>query len=238
VRRQLDEMVAALADLVLPSSCAGCGGRGQPVVCTECAAVLAAARPHRTRPTPAPPGLPSCVAYAAYEGVPRELLLAYKERGRHDAARPLGALLAEVVAGAMHPRPVLLVPVPATARAARQRYGDHVDRLARIAARTLRTQGWPARAASILRARPRPDSAGLDSAARLAVATDTFRVRMNRVPVLRRAVEAGAEVVLVDDIVTTGATLATVATRLGDMGFPVTHAAVIASTRRRHTVAG
>ena len=236
--RQLDDVVAALADLVLPSACAGCGARGQPVVCADCAEELADAQPYRTRPTPAPPGFPPCVAFGVYDGVLRELLLAYKERGRHDAARPLGAMLADVVAGALgHRRPVLLVPVPATARAARQRYGDHVYRLARIAARTLRAQGWPAQPVGVLQAMPRPDSADLDSAARLEVAAGSFRVRAQRLPVLRRAIAAGAAVVLVDDIVTTGATLAAIATRLGDTGFPVTHAAVIASTRRRHTVA-
>jgi len=236
-RRGVADLAAALADLVLPSSCAGCAAPGRPVVCPTCAATLALARPHATRPIPAPPELPRCAALAGYEGVLRELLLGYKERGRHDAGPVLAALLAEVVAAAVGPpSPVLLVPVPATARAARQRYGDHMHRLARLAARSLRQRGWPVRATAALRALPRPDSAGLDSAARLALADQTFRVPRQRALAVRQAVAAGAAVVLVDDIVTTGATLSAVATRLGDCGVPVHCAAVLAATARRRTV--
>jgi predicted amidophosphoribosyltransferase len=234
----LRETVAALADLVLPSSCAGCGAQAEPAVCAACAAELFSARPHPTRPTPAPVGLPPCVALAAYDGVLRELLLAYKERGRHDATRALGALLAETVAAAVDRAvpAVLLIPVPATARAARLRYGDHMLRLARAAAGALRARGWPVAVAGALRAVPRPDSAGLDTAARVALAADTFRVRRQPAAAVRRAVGAGAVVVLVDDIVTTGATLGAAATRLGDIGIPVHLAAVLAATALRRTV--
>jgi predicted amidophosphoribosyltransferase len=230
-------LLADLADLVLPSMCAGCGARPAPVVCARCVAALTAARPHRAMPDPSPPGLPPCTAFGDYDGVLRELLLGYKERGRHDAARPLAALLAESVSAAVEAaQPVLLVPVPATARAARQRYGDHVHRLARLAARALRARGRPVRVTAALRALPRPDSAGLDSATRLALAQQTFRVRPRCVPAVRRAVEAGVALVIVDDIITTGATLATVATRLGDIGVDIRNAAVIAATRRRAVV--
>jgi predicted amidophosphoribosyltransferase len=145
-------------------------------VCGECEAAVVSLVPHPVRPVPAPPGLPPCAALGGYEGVLRELLLAYKERGRHGLAGPLGALLAEVVA-AFGEAPVLLVPVPDTARAARRRHGDHVARLARHAAARLRAAGRPAAVANPLRALPRPDSAGLDSAARAAVAAGAFRVR-------------------------------------------------------------
>ena len=82
--------------------------------------------------------------------------------------------------------PVLLVPVPATAAAARQRYGDHVRRLADRAARTLRASGQPAEVCPAFTARPRPDSAGLDAAARARAAAAAFVPVTARLPALRR----------------------------------------------------
>ncbi|MER7169622.1 ComF family protein, partial [Micromonospora sp. NPDC000207] len=149
---------ADLGDLVLPAECAGCRSAATPLrqgVCVDCAAELRALRPRSVRPTPAPPGLPPCVALGPYEGALRESLLTYKDRGRHGLARPLGALLAEVVAAAVGPvRPVLLIGVPDTAAAARARYGDHLARLTRQAATRLRSAGWPVRVLQPLVAAP------------------------------------------------------------------------------------
>ncbi|MEQ4304918.1 ComF family protein [Plantactinospora sp. B6F1] len=225
-----------LTDLVLPAECAGCRAERLPLrqgACPGCAAALRALRPAPVRPTPAPPGLPDCVALGSYQGALRESLLSYKERGRHGLARPLGRLLAEVVAeAATGRRPVLLVPVPATARSVRARHGDHLRRLARHCAARLRAAGWPVVVAHPLRAAPRPDSATLDSAGRAAAARDAFQLRSGRSDPVRR-MAAGRVVVLLDDIVTTGVTLAAVAGRLESAGIPVYAAAVLAATVRR-----
>ncbi len=124
---------------MLPSACAGCGAERVRLTygtCAGCAALLEALRPFRTAPVPPPPGLPGCVAVGAYQGALRGALLAYKERGRHRLARPLGILLATAVAAHARPgRAITLVPVPSTAAAARERAGDHMARLAGHAAR-------------------------------------------------------------------------------------------------------
>ncbi|WBB82394.1 ComF family protein [Micromonospora sp. WMMD882] len=219
---------------MLPVECAGCRAQVplRQGVCVDCAATLAALSPAPSRPVPAPAGLPPCVALGGYGGVLREVLLAYKERGRHGLARPLGALLAEVVAVAVgEVRPVVLVPVPDTAAAARARYGDHLGRLARHTAVRLRAAGWPVVVRRPLRASPRPDSVALDRAGRAAVASSAFRLRATR----RGTVgDPGAALVVLDDILTTGATLAAVSRALTAGGSPPTVAAVLAATRRRH----
>ncbi|MFI7578104.1 ComF family protein [Micromonospora sp. NPDC049497] len=230
--RDLGGLWADLTDLVLPVECAGCRESRPGLrhgVCPACVAAVHDLRPRPVRPTPAPPGLPPCVALGPYAGPLREMLLAYKDHGRHGLARPLGALLAEVVAAAVGPvRPVLLVPVPDTSAAARSRYGDHLDRLARHCADRLRAAGWAARVARPLVARPRADSLTLDSAGRAAAAQAAFRMRPGPVPV------AGpAAVVVLDDIVTTGATLAAVTAALTATGLSPTVAAVLAATEKR-----
>ncbi|MET8089044.1 ComF family protein [Micromonospora sp. NPDC005220] len=228
---------ADLADLVLPADCAGCRERRPGLrhgVCPTCVAALGELRPRAVRPTPAPPGLPPCVALGPYAGPLREVLLAYKEHGRHGLARPLGALLAEVVAAAVGgARPLVVVPVPDTAAAARSRYGDHLDRLARHCAARLNQGGWVVRVRRPLRALPRPDSVTLDSVGRAAAAEAAFQPRSTG-PVPDRAAGTAPVVVLLDDIVTTGVTLAAASRVLTAMGWAPSVAAVLAATEKRH----
>jgi predicted amidophosphoribosyltransferase len=232
--RPVVDTMLALADLVLPSACAGCDADASyPGVCAACADGLAGP-PGPTRPTPAPPGLPPCLTLGAYEGARRELLLAYKERGRRSLAAPLGDALARVVlAGAASlgdrwERPLVLVPVPATGAAVRARHGDHMLRLARRAARTLGAAGRAVSVAPVLRALPKEDSTHLDRHARARVALGSFAAR----PAAGR-VRPGALVVVLDDVVTTGSTLAAVTARLAERGVVVAFAATLAATRLR-----
>ncbi|MCZ7439620.1 ComF family protein [Micromonospora sp. WMMC241] len=217
---------------MLPAGCAGCAARAPGLrrgFCPRCVDELESLRPGPTRPDPAPPGLPPCVALGPYAGALREGLLAYKERGRHGLARPLGALLAEVVAVAVgrQPGPVTLVWVPDTARAARARYGDHLERMVRPAAARLRAAGWQVHVRRPLRASPRPDSVALDSAGRAAAAESAFRLRRPA------SEEPAGTVVLLDDIVTTGATLAAASRKLRGAGMTPKVAAVLAATQKR-----
>jgi predicted amidophosphoribosyltransferase len=172
-------------------------------------------------------------------------VVAFKEHGRAELARPLGAALALAVtvllAGLTDTgrHPVLLVPVPSSAAAVQRRGRDHVRELARSAAAELCAAGVPARPLPVLRrTRGTRDSAGLDTTERRLNLAGRFRVR----PPRGGALPAGT-VVLVDDVVTSGATLTeaagTLAGRLAATGrdplagAPPVVAAVVAATPRR-----
>jgi predicted amidophosphoribosyltransferase len=235
----------ALADLVLPQDCAGCAVPGA-VLCPACRSRLA--RPRLAEPRRHPPGFPPTVAAGAYTGPVRPAVLAFKEHGRAELAGPLGAALAlavvVVLAGAGAPgpvrrpdrSPVVLVPVPSSAAALRSRGRDHVRELATVAVAELRAAGVTACTVPVLgRSGRTRDSAGLDAVQRRANLAGRFRAlpRYAQLP-------AGTRLVLVDDVVTSGATLTEAARALahppgtpgGKRDTPVL-AAVVAATPRR-----
>ncbi|GAA3283034.1 ComF family protein [Dactylosporangium vinaceum] len=225
-------LVAGLMDLVLPATCAGCDGPSARALCQRCSAALAGVVPRRTSPDPAPAGLPATFALAAYAGSVRRAIVQYKEKNRHEMTGVLGSLLGRVLERAVPPAvPVVLVPVPSTAAAVRRRHGDHMLRLARTVAR-----GRPGTEIALpLRALPRPDdSAELTAVQRAAAARRAFALRPRAAAAMRTRVAcSGAAVVLVDDIVTTGVTLAAATYRLGEAGITVDRAVAIAATQRR-----
>jgi predicted amidophosphoribosyltransferase len=164
------------------------------------------------------------------------MILAYKERGLRVLASPLGTALAHVVtaglAGVARSWPLVLVPVPASAAAVRARHGDHMRALARHAATELATDGWVVRVHQALCALPKADSAHLDRRARADAARSAFALRPTAALRLRDAARDGI-VVALDDVLTTGATLAAVARQLARAGAPVAFAATLAATRLR-----
>jgi predicted amidophosphoribosyltransferase len=222
---------AALADLVLPRTCAGCGVTG-PVLCRRCGHLLS--RPVEATPRRVPWGMPPTVAAGAYAGPVRPAVIAFKERGRAELADPLGAALALAVAvhAVLLPdRPVLLVPVPPTRAALRARGRDHVRELAVAAVADLRAAGVDAGTARLVARTGRVrDSAGLDVAQRRANLAGTFTPRPAVLP-------RGAVLVVVDDVVTSGTTLTEAAAVLTatreDADTPVLAAVVAATPRPR-----
>ena len=222
------QVLVAAGELVLEGGCAGCGGAsGGDPLCSPCRAPLLHA-PAVTWPVPVPPGLPPPWSVAAYDGPVRSALVAYKEDGRAALRAPLGAALGRAVAGAAGRRGVVLVPVPSRPAAVRARGRDHVRELARVAARTATALGPAAAAVAALRlVRRTSDQAGLSSAARAANLGGALAVRPSSVPRLM-----GAHVVVVDDLVTTGSTLAEAARALRAVGVEPFAVATVAATRR------
>ncbi|KAA9381581.1 ComF family protein [Microbispora cellulosiformans] len=235
-------MVPALLDLILPPRCAGCGAWGA-TACPSCLARLLG-EPAPRPPDPAPPGLPDCWSATAYEGAARRMILACKERGRTALVPVLAASVATCVAAWQEAEaaPVTetwLVPVPSARAAVRRRGHDPVRAVATAAARELRGQGLPAVLAPLLRQRRRvADQAGLSSPERAANLSGAFVVGDRLAGALGPSHSGtgrgvGFRVVLVDDVVTTGATLAEAARALRAAGVAPAAAVTIAATPRR-----
>jgi predicted amidophosphoribosyltransferase len=126
-------------------------------------------------------------------------------------------------------RPVLLVPAPSSRRARRTRGHDPARDLALRCARGLRRRGLDVRVVPALaQVRRVQDQAGLGAADRQHNLRGALAVLPGWAAHL-----AGRECVVVDDVVTTGATLLDCARALDGAGARVSAAATVASTRRR-----
>ena len=222
-RRVLGTVADRALDLVLPSACAGCRREGAPL-CRECLPALDV----RLAAAPGVPiGLPAYIPApllqlewcAPFTGVTRRALHALKYDGERRLAPLLGAAVARRwrhagVAGDA------LVPVPASPDRVRDRGYDQAALIAAEAARRLRLPLL----AALERTRATTAQFDLDRAARAANLGGAFRVAP-RAPVGDRWI------VLVDDVVTTGATLAACATALLDGGAIAVSAVAVARER-------
>ncbi|MEU9930950.1 ComF family protein [Streptomyces anulatus] len=221
-----------LSGLLLPVVCAGCG-RPRTELCTDCGAALHGAPARLVRPSPRPPGLPAVYAAAPYENAVRAVLLAHKERGALGLAGALGRALAGCVrAGAGWPGdvgPVLLVPVPSARSSTAARGHDPVRRIAAAAARDLRRAGLAAQVLPLLRQRRAvADQSGLGARQRRANLAGALELTagggrllqhgLPRPELLRHGLFRLGRVILVDDLLTTGSTLAEAARAVGEAG--------------------
>lgn len=192
--------LAGVLDLILPLECGGCGAPSTRW-CDACVAelVVKADEPRVISPRIDPQA--PVFALGRYAGARRQAILALKEHRRGDLVAPLAGALAlgvrQLLTWGIITAPLTVVPAPTRRSAARRRGGDPVTRLARAA--VAGHPGITVAPALRMRALAR-DSVGLDTAARER--NIAGRVLLSG----RRAKLLGTEVVLVDDIVTTGAT--------------------------------
>ena len=204
--------LADVADVLVGTCCVSCRNPALGL-CAECAAAV---RPHprivRDRPC-------RVAAAGEYDGALRSAIIAWKERGRFTVERPLAHLVAASVLALDAEGPIALVPIPSRPDRRRARGADVVTDLARRAATLLRSVDVDASAvpslAFVKRVR---DQAGLSATARADNVRGSLAAR--RAPT--------APVVLVDDIVTTGATLGEAVRAFGARGLTVAGAAVMA----------
>ncbi|MDZ4270143.1 MAG: ComF family protein [Mycobacterium sp.] len=185
-----------MLDLVLPQQCGGCGAPAT-AWCAACGKDLTVNpdEPHLVTPR-LDPGVP-VLSLGRYAGARRKAIVAVKEHGRRDLVHPLAAALAAAVHNLLTwgvlDTPLTVVPAPTRRSAARRRGGDPVTRIAQLA--TARHPGLTVAPALRLKAFTR-DSVGLSSADR----------QRNIGGRIRLSTAVSGPVVLVDDVVTTGAT--------------------------------
>ena len=200
-------VLGAALDLVLPQTCAACGLPGGPIClsCREVLAGLALDELGLLAPSPEPADWPGCTGTLRYEGRSAALMTAFKDGGRRDLTDPLGRLLADAVHRALRlqsfvrSEPVLLVPIPSSPQSIRRRGDRPMLLLAQRAAWVLGPRVVTAPALSM--ARGTQDQAGLDRRRRQINLHGALRVP-HAEDVHRR------QCLLVDDVLTSGATLA------------------------------
>ncbi len=215
------DLFDALVDLAVGDECGGCGRPGLPW-CRRCERRIHDV-PVLVRPRVSV-GVPVW-ALGRYRQPHARAIVELKEHGRRDLAEPIGRALADGVrtlagwgelpdADRLH-----LIPAPTRAIPARRRGGDTVTAFAGVAADRLgpgvcvtpmlRTSG-------ITR-----DSMGLDARARASNMAGSIRLR-------RRAAISDGTSILVDDVMTTGATAAESVKVLARVGVSVACVVVVA----------
>lgn len=161
-------------------------------------------------------------------GPVRRAVVAWKDRGRSDLTRPFVAALAGAAVGLcadLGAGPLLVVPSPSTAAARRRRGGNLVDALATGVADALTRAGVAAEAAPVLVRTRGHDQVGLGARARTRNLAGHVRVPARHVARL-----VGRRVLVVDDVLTTGATVAACRSALERAGGQVIGAVTLAST--------
>lgn len=207
-----DALLGALLDaraLLFPVECAGCALPDR-ALCDSCLRAL--------RPVVTPRSIEGFTAHTAlrYESEVRRVILALKEEGRTDVARQLAVPFGAAVAAALEASPAAaLVRVPRGRSSYRSRGYDPLQLLLR------RSGSGSAPGLAVARRTLAQKSLGIDER----------RGNMAGSLVARWSWEA-REVVLVDDVITTGATLAEAARAVSEAGGRVVGAASLAFTPR------
>jgi ComF family protein len=206
----VDGALPRLLRVLWPPRCLACGEDGHDgrdlclacasdlpwnrVACPTCALPLPAPAPACGACLQRPPPLDAIHAAFVYVQPLDRLLPRFKFHGDLAAGRLLAQLMADAFAGT--DRPEAVVPVPLHRRRLRSRGYDQALELARPLAHAL---GLPLRADALCRVRATAAQSELSALARRRNVRDAF--------VVAGAAKLPAHVVLVDDVMTTGATL-------------------------------
>ena len=182
-----------LLDLLFPPKCAFCGEHGVHGVCPKCERSL----PYCATPLHERTGIGTCVAPLRYDGAVRESLLRFKFRGGRGNAEGYGTLLAQTAAEQYGGAFEVVTYVPVSDRRKRVRGYDQAFLLAKETCRA-----WDTEPVTLLRkTRDNPAQSSLSSPEeRRANVLGVYEA------VNTEAVK-GARILLIDDILTTGATL-------------------------------
>ena len=210
----------ALLDLVLPPCCAGCGHSGSlwcatcnsrvqvvhDPVCSRCGRPLRSPEDLCPQCRHSPHEIDGIRSVVVFEGSLRQAIHHLKYTGRSSLAEPLGSFLSAYWRACPLPAD-LIVPVPLHAARWRER-GYNQSTL--LATQLSRASGLPLIEAALIRIRATAPQITLNAAEREANVSGAFEAHADLVH--------GRRVLLVDDVCTTGATLAACSQALKQAG--------------------
>lgn len=192
--------------------CESCLRAGEPIAVEDFCARCGRAAPGGLQPCAEcrlqPPDYDSARSLAHYQAVPRGLVHLLK----YGKVLAVADFIADQLERLPLPPADLVVPVPLGRRRRRQRGFNQSERIARPLARR---RSLPCRPDSLLRRKDTPPQAGLSAEQRAANLRGAFRAHARRV--------AGQRVLLVDDVLTTGATACACARALKSAGAREVH---------------
>jgi len=196
--------------------CSICGERmasfgatvaAEPAVCGMCRRI----RPEFER----------AIAFGSYDGTLRELLHLLKYEGVRPVAGILSGLLARAIdAAGLTELNLLVIPVPLYRSRRGERGFNQAELLARAAVRQLSAE-WPVATGALVRTRETASQTGLTRHQRRANVRGAFKVK-------HRSQVAGKDILLIDDVLTTGTTAAECARVLKRAGASKVYVATVA----------
>ena len=200
-------LLEAVLDVLYPPRCAACDGpraAGEKPLCDPCAATLCR---HEASKLPGAESSPLAARHSAFlhGGAVAEVVARFKYDGRVDLARAVDWLLVHPPPQPDGPAPDAIVPVPLHRRRLRRRGFNQALPLARALSAVV---GAPVKPGLLLRTRDTPPQVGLTRDERRSNVRDAFEARSAVPP----------RVWIVDDVITTGATIESCADALRDAG--------------------
>lgn len=216
----LARLLSSLLDALAPPCCAACDGTADGVFCDACAARV------RACPGELIDGVPLLVG-GNYAAPLSDAIVRFKYQGRAELAAGLGSLLAPRLAAAGLPARSVLVPVPLHARRLAKRGYNQAALLAHALGSAT---GFACAPRLLVRRRETERQVGKSRALRLTNADGAFEVNERQLARLakRSEPERPAQVVLVDDVVTTGSTVRACAQALATAGARLVAVAAVA----------
>jgi ComF family protein len=144
-----------------------------------------------------PPPWHEARAAMTYDDQARKILLPFKHADRQEHAQPLATMMARA-GSILLARADIIVPVPLHRTRLRERHYNQAALLAHALAKHRAARAIPD---ALIRARPTPSLGSLTAAARAEIVGDAFAVRPHRLAAIN-----GQRILLVDDVMTSGAT--------------------------------